>query len=889
MKKLNSVFRYNSRFTVKKYFTILFTFVAFVATFLISGSVFSEYYEQFFVDTSVVNATLKQLESKDTPFTVYFNPEHLPDEEGENKYSLNADYNCSEYVYNEETDEDECVDPVLDLCPYISITPVNGEDTESGFSQIYHWKSAKGQLSNPSDMVDNWTISITSPCFEGECPADYNQSQNGAPLSQSQKGKTFKCDISAFSNSIPVLMKNYVDKHIAYASEQLNTISVSAVLTGETQGCTVDCYSNVLFLPGLEASRLYKQGTLGEDRLWEPNINSDVIDLYLDQNGNSVNDVYTRDVIDKGLGFSPVYDSFLKKMHQLSNSNNFSFEYFAYDWRQDVEDIVNNGTKYENENKSLITTLENLVNSSPTGKVTIIAHSNGGLLVKGLLVKLQELKNNNDNNLIDNIDSIILVASPQIGTPVSIAAILHGYGQTLDPLGFLLNTQTARQFAVNMPSGYGLLPSDKYYQTITNPVITFDTSSSLSQIYRNYYGDSIDSFDEQNNFLLGKEGRLNPSISDVISPTIGNEYLLNKSKELHNKIDNLIIPPGIKLIQLSGWGKDTLIGFKYVEKYICYYPDIGLNICIPKKILDVRPVTDMDGDKTVVSKSALYDYRGDKYWLDLSNSKLEHKNIFEDSSVLQFIENILTNKSIDVERIYQQKPIYSKIVDKISVHSPVTLGVYDSQGNFTGKLCSDDSDFCQIVEDIPNSTYMEFGEGKYININEDNINKIVLQGTDIGTFTYESERVLPDGTSTTSSFVDIPVTTQTQAEILLNPNTQILELNIDVTGDGTTDFTLTPSDTFDPVIYLQIMKSTIGSLDIHQAKIKAFNKRVDNLIKLIQKGKIGKAELKAEKFKNILENKLSKPDPKHSKVKKLSKTDAQLLLDMLNKLLDNIN
>ena len=194
-----------------------------------------------------------------------------------------------------------------------------------------------------------------------------------------------------------------------------------------------------------------------------------------------------------------------------------------------------------------------------------------------------------------------------------------------------------------------------------------------------------------------------------------------------------------------------------------------------------------------------------------------------------------------------------------------------------------------MEKNILNSSYLEFGEGKYINLPEDQMKSVKLQGINVGTFTYESEKVLPNDTSTISSFVDIPVTTQTQAEIVLNSTTQIPQLKLDVTGDGITDFTLAPSATFDPITYLQIMKATIDSLDLSRAKIKAFDKRVDGIIKLIQKGKIDKAKLKAEKFKSVLEKKLAKPDPKHIKPKKLSKTDAQLLLDMLNKLLDNIS
>jgi len=85
------------------------------------------------------------------------------------------------------------------------------------------------------------------------------------------------------------------------------------------------------------------------------------------------------------------------------------------------------------------------------------------------------------------------------------------------------------------------------------------------------------------------------------------------------------------------------------------------------------------------------------------------------------------------------------------------------------------------------------------------------------------------------------------------------------------------------------MRATIDSLDLTAAKIKAFDTRVDNIIKSIQKGKVDKAKLKVDKFETVLKNKLAKPDPKKVKPKKLSKTDAQTLLDMLNTLLDNLN
>ena len=111
---------------------------------------------------------------------------------------------------------------------------------------------------------------------------------------------------------------------------------------------------------------------------------------------------------------------------------------------------------------------------------------------------------------------------------------------------------------------------------------------------------------------------------------------------------------------------------------------------------------------------------------------------------------------------------------------------------------------------------------------------------------------------------------------------------MDATGDGVPDFTIAPSDNFDPILYLQIVKATINSLDLPAGKKVAFSNKVDKIIKAIQNGKMAKATLKAEKFKLKMEKQLAKPDPKKPKPKKISKADAQLLLDMFNKLLDNL-
>ncbi len=677
-----------------------------------------------------------------------------------------------------------------------------------------------------------------------------------------------------------------------------------------TANCTVDCFSSVLFLPGLEASRLYKQKTvLGfpvEDQLWEPNVNSDVEDLYLNTDGTSKNSgIYTRDVVREtntpiptGPAGQNIYKSFVDMLGKLVDDFKIvEYELFAYDWRQSVEDIVNNGTKYEDGTLSLVDTLQSLVTSSKNGKVTIIAHSNGGLLAKALLKKLQDDKNAGKNNLIDNVDVLILVAVPEIGTAKAVPAILHGYEQRLG-FGWLMDEIHARELGRNMLSAFGLLPSREYINHVSASPVTFVDNAIPSNVTTKLFqafGSALDSYDEYKSFLFGGEGRIDPAMNQTKLPISLSQNLFAQVENLHDSIDSWIPPSSMRVIEVAGWGLDTVASFEYYPKTSC-----AGSSCI--FILDQKPRFTSDGDKTVVVPSAHYmGFLGsaEKYWVNLKSIndakppfvvQNSHGNILEVSSVLNLISDTIQKLPINnLPHLYSSMPTDNSNRLRLSIHSPVTLDAYDTQGNHTGKICPPDKEFCYVEENILNSSYLEFGEGKYINLPEDQMAKVKLQGTDIGTFTYISEQVFPTGSSNTSFFVDIPVTTQTQAEVTLNSSTQIPELKLDVRGDGVNDFTLAPSDTFDPVTYLQIMKATISSLDLPQAKVKTFNNRVDNIIKSIQKGKIDKAKLKAEKFKSVLEKKLAKPDPKKPKPKKLSKTDAQLLLDMLNKLLDNIS
>jgi hypothetical protein len=107
--------------------------------------------------------------------------------------------------------------------------------------------------------------------------------------------------------------------------------------------------SSVLFLPGIQASRLYTGGILGtEDQLWEPSNNEEVQTLALSENGTSIIDIRTQDIIDEAaISFigGNIYKGFINFMDDLVESEIITaWQPFAYDWRYDVFDIVENGT-----------------------------------------------------------------------------------------------------------------------------------------------------------------------------------------------------------------------------------------------------------------------------------------------------------------------------------------------------------------------------------------------------------------------------------------------------------------------------------------------------------------------------------------------------------------
>src|SRR5690606_27126004 len=108
---------------------------------------------------------------------------------------------------------------------------------------------------------------------------------------------------------------------------------------------------------------------------------------------------------------------------------------------------------------------------------------------------------------------------------------------------------------------------------------------------------------ELEDFLLGKEGRVEETTTQ--KPIILNEYLFEKNKGMQDTLTHWVAPEHIKVIQIVGWGLNTIKGIEYYEreKMKC---SLGFINCRKENTLDYRPLITVEGDETVVYPSANY-------------------------------------------------------------------------------------------------------------------------------------------------------------------------------------------------------------------------------------------------------------------------------------------
>ncbi len=576
-----------------------------------------------------------------------------------------------------------------------------------------------------------------------------------------------------------------------------------------------------------------------ETKLWEPSGDTNAARLAHDASGVSIaTGVYVEkgDIIDNA--YIPlkgnVYKSFIEEMNALVAMGTINaWEAIPYDWRLTPDQILEKGAEIAPDKISYLTAtsspyiiqeLKRLAALSKTHKVTIIAHSNGGLVTKRLIEKLGA----DATNLVDKI---IFVAVPQAGTPQALGALLHGYDQGL-PVSFLsygLSDGMARTLAQNMPMTYNLLPSASYFTQIDDAVATFSNEPLLAP-FRARYGDIIHS-EERIHTFISDPWRLASSTTEGLNyPSVGNEPLLTAAEVLHDGLDAWAPPTGISLYEIAGWGEKTLAGIDYYQGVAMHCDQFSskLSRCTSSPKVEYRPRLVLDGDGTVVAPSALWTPGAKRYWVDLQKYddivtiKREHAGILEVPQLRTLLENIITNNenAILPEFISLTEPINTKSGTDLhfTLHSPLTLNLYDDQGHHTGVSTTTG----ELEEDIPESRYMKFGEVQFISVPSSLNTRLVMNGYAEGSFTLDAEEVSGETVVASTTFAGIPSTVSSMVamDIPAGGLASAGPLTVDGDGDGTTDFILTPEigeptlfDTMPPE--LRITFSTTTQAVVH--------------------------------------------------------------------------
>jgi parallel beta-helix repeat protein len=642
-------------------------------------------------------------------------------------------------------------------------------------------------------------------------------------------------------------------------------------------------YSNVAFLPGIKASRLFRYDCGNpdcEDQLWEPNADSDTVGIVLNPDGSSADTgIYLKNenagILDQAnittewngaiidLFRDNFYISFIESMNKLVTPDENGKEIInkwkalPYDWRLAFPKILNNGylspngyiyydDSYGTETRYLLNQIRSLARTSATGKVTIIGHSMGGLLAKKIL--------RDYSDIATSTETLILVDSPQLGTPQAIASLLHGTKEDIpEDFGFVSSQEVGREVVQNMPSAYTLLPSKKYVERVMDENQNYTTlmaqnenlrniaddplydSSKVLNFYQTKYGTTtITTYDGLKDFLGGNDGHLQAPDNDVIHPKIIQADMMRDAQLIHDDIDNWIPPKNIRIVQIAGWGiPSTIRGLEYKGNFHQHCNNAGMNtFCWDEGKFDVELLFTFDGDGRVVLPSQigmatttemyfvdLYRYNTDNYFSFLDPVDRTHASVLEVDTVRDLLQNIIEEKENPANslryiktEISQLNPTGINKLIRLSLRSPVRIDIFNQQGSHLGISASSTPNYTLYDTEMPNSYYLEMGEGKYLGFSLEASTTIKLQGTGTGTFTLSLEQYQGDTKEASQTFTDIPVSTTTKATLIINTLNDAKELALDNDGNGTID-TIVFTDENKETITFQTLKNEILKLD----------------------------------------------------------------------------
>ncbi|QQR64850.1 hypothetical protein IPH92_04825 [Candidatus Kaiserbacteria bacterium] len=641
-----------------------------------------------------------------------------------------------------------------------------------------------------------------------------------------------------------IVQQNFIQRifsHLiptAYAQEEPYIFTITFTLVEVLP--TPTGISNILFLPGIMGSRLYEESdvcgsSIKERERWVSGDECDQLRMETNIAGISKYDIYTKpgdnSIVDETYSLN-LYKTFFTKLNEWKEEGIITdYATVPYDWRLRLDDLlkarldpdtgrINYDVSGTLEDGYLYQTLTALVASSTTGKVTIVAHSNGGLLAK---IFLSALQNKNDP-LAGKVDNLILVGVPQVGTPDALIGMLHG--TEIGPGGIILSQETTRRLMSMMPFAYHLLPNQNYFNGqvsgVSTPVLTFEDGDKTTG-WKNAFGTAGTDANSLYDFLRKESGRVVPSEDDLLTPAVVDGFHFQYARTIGQLLNEWTPPDTMNVYQIAGTGIDTPSGITYFTDKECVSRNpLKLFACTqyaPK--LGYRVNMTIDGDATVVVSSALAMSEKEnieRQWVNLFAYNADHfgfdrvhKDIFEVDDVIRFIKATIeasTTATYTYEYLSETAlalPAGDRLI--FYLHSPLDMSVATQEGVISSS-----------TNTIRGATYRRYGEVQYISLPRegDENHTIVLNGQSEGSFTLEIEEWGSGEMKDRHTYAGIPSSAHTKVQMEIQNTTSIADavLEVDYDGNGTKDIIYnTSGEVVVPVTY-DILRSAIQALPL---------------------------------------------------------------------------
>lgn len=379
----------------------------------------------------------------------------------------------------------------------------------------------------------------------------------------------------------------------------------------------------VIIIPGIAGTELKN----GEDLIWADleqmflDINDQFLteNLSLDENGQPVNsEIQVGEVVKRifNIPFLDVniFKDLQEKLELEGYSLNQNLFYFPYDWRLDLNDTAS----------SLADKIEQIKSQTGAEKVSVVAHSMGGLLAKEYIAQ----------NGKDSIDKLIFVGTPHLGAPKAGKIIIAG-----DTMGIpWLEGDRVEEIGENSVAVHELLPNETYFDEI-GPYL------------KNSEGELLD-YEQTKQFLI-EQG------------SSSNVFNLAESFFSHNLEDTDF--SGIDTYNIVGCNSGTQGGYGLRN-------DGSIAFTRYRSGDQTVPLVSADG-VDILAKNKFYATKG------------KHAELPSQSGIRNLIADILTGQTLgSYENIVTGTPACKIKGQELIWRSPVEVHILDSQGRHTGPI-----------------------------------------------------------------------------------------------------------------------------------------------------------------------------------------------------------